>query len=313
MALAAAMGVGGTVYAQQYPVKPIRFVMGFAPGGGVDIMARLFAPKFTEALGQQIIIDGRVGAGTNIAMEHVVKSPPDGYTLLINTPNLTVNMSLYKKLNFDSARDFAPISVLAGSPNLLTIHPSVPARSVKELIALARANPGKLNFSSGSNGTTQHLSGELFKLRTKTNLVHVPYKGSGPSLAALVGGEVEMTIANVPSLIGYIKAGRLRTLASTTEERLTMMPEVPTMREAGVDMVVVVWYYLVAPAGTPQAIINRLSEVAINATRSADIKERLANLGAYPVGYTPEQTGKLIRSEINLWGEVVKASGATPG
>jgi len=313
MALAAAMSVCGTVYAQQYPAKPIRLVMGFAPGGGVDIVARLFAPKFSEALGQQIIIDGRPGAGTNIAMEHVVKSAPDGYTLLINTPNLTVNMSLYKKLNFDSARDFAPISVLAGSPNLLTIHPSVPARSVKELIALARANPGKLNFSSGSNGTTQHLSGELFKLRTKTNLVHVPYKGSGPSLTALVGGEVEMTIANVPSLINFIKAGRLRTLASTTEERLPMMPEVPTMREAGVDMVVVVWYYLVAPANTPQAIINRLSEVAINATRSADIKERLTNLGAFPVGYTPEQTGKLIRSEINLWGEVVKASGATPG
>ena len=312
MAAGLALAVCGAGFAQQYPVKPVRLVMGFAPGGGVDIMARLFSPKFAEALGQQVIIDGRPGAGSNIAMEHVVKSPPDGYTLLINTPNLTVNMSLYRNLSFDSARDFAPISVLAASPNLLTVHPSVPARTVKELIALARAKPGALNFSSGSVGTTQHLSGELFKLRTGTYLVHVPYKGSGPSLAALVGGEVEMTFANVPSLINYIKAERLRPLASTTAERLSMLPDVPTMRESGVDMEVVVWYYLVAPAGTPPAIISRLADIAIKAARSPDIKERLTNLGAYSVGYGPEQTGKLIRSEIALWAEVVKASGAQP-
>jgi len=296
--------------AQNYPVKPIRLVTGFAAGGGVDIMARLLLPKLTETLGQQIVIESRPGAGTNIAMEYVIKSPPDGYTLLMNTPPVAINMSLYKNLPFDTVRDFATVSVFSASPNVLVVHPSVPARSVKELVALARAKPGALNFSSGSNGTTQHLSGELFKLRTGTNMVHVPYRGSSPSLTALIGGEVELTIANIPSVLEYIKAGRLRPLGSTTAARTVLMPQVPTMRESGVDMIVIVTYSLHAPAATPREIVNKLADGVIKAAQSADIRQRLLDLGAEPVGYTPEEATKWLREEVVLWAAVVKASGA---
>lgn len=306
----AALGLTQVTLAQNYPVKPIRLVSGFAPGGGVDIMARLLTPKMTEALGQQVIVENRPGASTNIAMEYVVKSPPDGYTLLINTPPVAINMSLYKNLGFDTVRDLAAISVFSASPNVLVVHPSVPARSVKELVALARAKPGALNFSSGSNGTTQHLSGELFKLRTGTNMVHVPYRGSSPSLTALIGGEVEMTIVNIPSVLEYIKAGRLRPLATTTAARTVLMPQVPTMRESGVDMVVVVSYSLHAPAATPREIVSKLADAVIKAARSADTTQRLLDLGAEPVGYTPEQAARFLREEVALWAAVVKASGA---
>jgi tripartite-type tricarboxylate transporter receptor subunit TctC len=296
--------------AQSYPTKPIRIVSGFAPGGGIDIMARVLSPKLVESLGQQVIIDSRPGAGTNIAMEHVIKSAPDGYTLLMNTPPLAINMSLYKKLPFDTTRDFAAISIFSQAPNLLVVHPSVPARSVKELIALARARPGALNFSSGANGTTQHLSGELFKLRTGTSMVHVPYKGTAPSLTALLGGQVDLNFANIPSVIEFVKANRLRTLASTTPTRTVLFPEVPTMRESGVDMVVVVWYSLVAPAATPREIVMKLAEATVKATQSADIKQRLTDMGAEPVGSMPDEAAKFIRDEVALWATVVKASGA---
>lgn len=299
-----------TILAQNYPVKPIRMVNGFAPGGGIDIMVRLLAPKMTETLGQQVIIESRPGAGTNIAMEYVVKSAPDGYTLLFNTPPVAINMSLYKNLGFDTVRDLAAISVFSATPNVLVVHPSVPVRSVKELVALARARPGALNFSSGSNGTTQHLSGELFKLRTGTNMVHVPYRGSSPSLTALIGGEVEMTIVNIPSVLEYIKARRLRPLATSTAARTVLMPQVPTLRESGVDMIVVVWYSLHAPAATPREIVSKLADAVIKAARSADTTQRLLDLGAEPVGYTPEEAARFLREEVALWAAVVKASGA---
>ena len=305
-----ATGMANVAQAQNYPVKPVRVVTGFPPGGGIDIMARILAPKMIEALGQQFIIDSRPGAGTNIAMDHVVKSPPDGYTLLMNTPPVAINMSLYKNLGFDTTRDLAAVSVFASTPNVLTVHPSLPARNVKELIALARAKPGVLNFSSGSNGTTQHLSGELFKLRTQTSMTHVPYRGASPSLTALVGGEVELTIANIPSTLEFIKAGRLRPLATTTAARTVLMPQVPTMRESGVDMIVNVTYSLHAPAATPRDIVNKLADTVIRAARSADIRQRLLDLGAEPVGYTPEEATKWLREEVALWAVVVKASGA---
>jgi tripartite-type tricarboxylate transporter receptor subunit TctC len=307
---ASALGLSQVSAAQSYPVKPIRIVSGFAPGGGIDIMARVLSPKLVEALGQQVIIESRPGGGTNIAMEYVVKSPPDGYTLLMNTPPVAINMSLYKKLPFDTTRDLAAISIFSQAPNLLVVHPSVPARSVRELIALVRARPGVLNFSSGGNGTTQHLSGELFKLRTGTNMVHVPYKGTLPSLTALLGGQVELNFANIRSVIEFTKGGRLRTLASTTAVRTALFPEVPTMRESGVDMVVVVWYSLLAPAATPREIIMKLAEATVKAAQSPDIKQRLMGMGAEPVGHMPDEAAKFLRDEIALWATVVKASGA---
>jgi tripartite-type tricarboxylate transporter receptor subunit TctC len=306
----AVLGLSQMSAAQRYPNKPIRIVNGFAPGGGTDIMARVLSPKLVEALGQQVIIESRPGDGTNIAMDYVVRSPPDGYTLLMNTPPVAINMSLYKKLPFDTARDLAAISIFSQAPNLLVVHPSVPARSVKELIALARAKPGVLNFSSGGNGTTQHLSGELFKLRTGTNMVHVPYKGTLPSLTALLGGQVELNFANIPSVMEFAKGGRLRALASTTAVRTALFPEVPTMREGGVDMVVVVWYSLLAPAATPREIIDKLADATVKAAQSPEIKQRLMGMGAEPVGYKPDEAANFIRDEIALWATVVKASGA---
>jgi tripartite-type tricarboxylate transporter receptor subunit TctC len=297
--------------AQTFPSKPIRLVVGFTPGGGVDINARLLAPKLSEYFGQQVIVDNRPGAGTNIANELVAKSAPDGYMLLVNTAAVAINMSLYKKLPFDTLRDFAPISIFSMSPNILVIHPSVPAKNVKDLVALARSKPGVLNFSSAGSGTTQHLSGELFKLRTRTSIVHVPYKGSAPSLTALIGGEVEMTFANIPAIFQHVRAGRLRPLASTGPKRAERMPEVPTMKEAGINGVeVVVWYGVLAPANTPRDVVNTLSNAIIKATRSADIKQRLLDQGAEPVGNTPDAFAKQLREEVATWAEVVKVSGA---
>lgn len=297
--------------AQTYPTKPIRLINGFPAGGGVDIMARLLAPKLVEALGQQIIIENRTGAGTNIAMEFVVKAPPDGYTLLMNSSPVAINMSLYKNLTFDTTRDLAAISLFAASANVLVVHPSLPARSVKELIALARAKPDELKFSSGSNGTTQHLSGELFKLRTGTRMRHVPYRGTPQSLTALIGGEIELNFGNVPSVIEYVRAGRLRALATTTAARTALLPQVPTMREGGVDMIVNVTYSLHAPAATPRDIVNRLASVVVQATRSDDIRQRLLALGVEPAGYASEETARWLRDEVALWAAVVKAAGAT--
>ena len=306
----AALGMTSAALGQIYPAKPIRIVSGFPPGGGVDIMARLLSPKLVESLGQQIVIDSRPGAGTNIAIEHVVKSAPDGYTLLMSSPAIAINMSLYRKLPFDTTRDLTAIAIVSQTPNLLVVHPSVPARSVKELVALARARPGVLNYSYGGSGTTQHLSGELFKLRTGTRMLSVPYKGTLPSLTALLGGQVELTIANIPSVLEFVKAGRLRTLASTTVARTALLPQVPTMRESGVDMVVVVWYSLHAPAATPREIVMKIAEAVVKATQSADIRQRLTDLGAEPLGYMPEEAAKFLRDEIALWATVVKASGA---
>lgn len=309
---ALALAVGAQLaHAQSYPAKPVRIVVGFTPGGGVDINARILAPKLSEALGQQVLVDNRPGAGTNIANEHVAKSPPDGYTLLMNTAALAINMSLYKKVNFDAIKDFAPISIFSESPNILVVHPSLPVRHVKELVALAKSKPGAMNYSSAGSGTTQHLSGELFKLRTGTNIVHVPYKGSAPSLTALLGGEVEMTFANIPAISSHVKAGRLRTLASTGLKRAAQMPDVPTMREAGIKGVeVVVWYGVFAPAATPRDIVTRLAGAMAKIAHSAEMRKILQDQGAEPVGNTPEEFSKIMREEVTRWAEVVRVSGA---
>ena len=300
-----------TGLAQSYPSKPIRIVVGFTPGGGVDINARLLAPKLAEDFGQQVIVENRPGAGTNIANELVARAAPDGYTLLINTAAVAINMSLYKKVGYDALRDFAPLSLFSMSPNILVVHVSVPVKNVKELVALAKSRPGELNFSSAGAGTTQHLAGELFNLRAGTKMVHVPYRGSAPSLTALISGEVELTYANIPAISAHVKAGRLRPLANLGPKRSDQLPEVPTMREAGIKGVeVVVWYGLLAPAATPRDIVAKLAEAIARAARAPDTRQRLLDLGAEPVGNTPEEFGKLLREEVARWAEVVKVSGA---
>jgi tripartite-type tricarboxylate transporter receptor subunit TctC len=300
---------GASALAQTYPSRPIRLVVGFTPGGGVDINARLLAPKLTEFLGQPVIVENRPGAGTNIANELVAKAAPDGYTLLINTPAVAINMALYRKLPYDTLRDLVAVSIFSEAPNILVVHNGVPARDAKELVALARAKPGVLNYSSAGSGTTQHLAGELLKLRTGTDIVHVPYKGTAPSLTSLVAGEVDMSFANIPAILQHVKAGRLRPLASTGTKRAELMPDVPTMKEAGVDVEVTVWYAVLAPAATPREIVGALANAIIKAARSPDIRQRLLDQGAEPVGSTPEEFDRVLRAEVAKWQEVIGAAG----
>jgi tripartite-type tricarboxylate transporter receptor subunit TctC len=298
--------------AQQYPARPVRVIVGFTPGGGVDINARLLAPKLSEYLGQPFVVENRPGAGTNIANELVAKAAPDGYTLLCTTAALAINMSLYTKLPFDALRDFVPISVFSESPNVLVVNAKLPAASVRELLELARKSPGRLNYSSAGVGTTQHLSAELLKLRTGTFIVHIPYKGTAPSLTGLIAGEVDLSFANIPAIQAHVKSGRLRALATTGARRDPQLPEVPTMKEAGVEgLNVTVWYGLLAPAGTPREIVQALAAATTRATRDGDLRRRMLEQGADPVGSSPEEFGKLLREEVARWAEVVKVSGAT--
>ena len=296
--------------AQPYPSRPVRVLVGFPPGGGTDIAARLLTPKLSEYLGQQFVVENRPGATTNIASDMVAKSVPDGHTLLFTTSALAINMSLYKNLSFDALRDFAPISVFAESPNLLVAHQSAGA-SVAELVARARAQPGALNYSSAGAGTTQHLAGEVFKVRSGTQIVHVPYKGTAASLTAVISGEVQFSFANVPAILGHVKSGRIRALAVAGPRRSDLMPDVPTLKEAGVEGVEVpVWYAILAPAATPREIVNALASATARAARSADTRQRLIEQGADPVGNTPEEFSKLLREEVVKYAEVVRVSGA---
>jgi tripartite-type tricarboxylate transporter receptor subunit TctC len=296
--------------AQSYPTRPVRVLVGFPPGGGTDIMARLLSPKLAEALGQQYVVENRPGATTNIASDLVAKSAPDGHTLLFTTSALAINMSLYKNLPFDALRDFAPVSVFAESPNLLVAHASAGA-NVSELLAQARAKPGAMNYSSAGAGTSQHLAGELFKARTAAQIVHVPYKGTAASLTAVIAGEVQFSFANVPAILGHVRSGRIRALAVLAPRRSGLMPDVPTMNEAGVEGVEVpVWYALLAPAATPRPIVRALSEATVRAARSPDLKQKLVEQGAEPVGNTPEEFAAMLKAEVARWAEIVKISGA---
>jgi len=296
--------------AQSYPSRPVRLVVGFPPGGGTDILARMLAPRLSESLGQQFVVENRPGATTNIASDLVAKSAPDGHTLLFTTSSLAINMSLYKNLTFDALRDFAPVSVFAQSPNLLVAHQSA-GSDVKALLAQAKAKPGSMNYSSAGSGTTQHLAGELFKSRTGTFIVHIPYKGSAASLTAAIAGEVHFSFANVPAILGHVRNNRLRALAVLAPRRSDLMPEVPTMKEAGVEGVEVsVWYAMLAPAATPREIVKALNDATVRAARSPDLKQKIVDQGAEPVGSTPEEFAKLLREEVARWAEVVKISGA---
>jgi tripartite-type tricarboxylate transporter receptor subunit TctC len=296
--------------AQNYPSRAVRMVVGFPPGGGTDILARVLAPQLSQYLGQPFVVENRPGATTNIASDLVAKSAPDGHTLLFTTSSLAINASLYKNLTYDALRDFAPISVFAESPNLLVAHASAGA-NVKELLAQAKAKPGAMNYSSAGSGTSQHLAGELFKARTGVNIAHIPYKGTAASLTAVIAGEVQFSFANVPAILGHVRSGRIRALAVLAPKRSDLMPEVPTMQEAGVsDVIVPVWYALLAPAATPREIVKTLNDATVRAARTPDLKQKLVEQGADPVGNTPEEFAKLLREEVAKWAEIVKISGA---
>ena len=311
--MAAAVGAVTTVLvcapaaAQNYPVKPVRFLVGFAPGGGTDIMARAVAQKLTEVLGQQVVVENRPGANGNIAGEAVARAPADGYTILMIAVSHSVNVSLYRKMSYDPIKDFSAVIAVGSVPLILSVHPSLPVKSVKELMALARSKPGALTFSSGGSGSPEHVSGELFKQLTGIQITHVPYKGSGASLVDLVAGQISMGFNTMPSVINYIKGGRLRPLANTDRKRSAVLPEVPTMIEAGVPgFELTSWYGVIAPVGTPKEIVSRLNAEIAKILEMKDIRERLASLGAQPMGGTPEQFDAHIRAEAVKFAKVVK-------
>ena len=296
---------------QSYPSRPVRMLVGFTPGGGVDINARLAASKLSEYLGQQFVVENRPGAGTNIANEFVAKAAPDGYTLLFNSPAVAINMSLYKNPPYDALRDFTGVSVFSESTNILVVPAALPVKSVQELLALAREKPGALNYSSAGPGTTQHLAGELFKLRTGTSIVHVPYKGSAPSLTALIAGQVQLSFVNPLAIGQYVKSGRLRALGVAGAKRTTFLPDVPTLKEAGVEGVEVpLWFGLLAPAATPREIVHALAAAVAKGAHSPDMQKKLLDQGAEPVGNTPEEFSAMLKEEVARWAEVVKTSGA---
>jgi tripartite-type tricarboxylate transporter receptor subunit TctC len=296
--------------AQLYPNRTIRMIVGFTPGGGTDIMARLIASRLPDVLGQPVVVENRPGAATNIANETVARSTPDGYTLLVATSVVAINMALYKKLPYDTIRDFAPVTLFAESPNVVVVSNRVAARTLQELVGLARAKPGVLNYSSAGSGTSQHMSGELLKLRTGTDIVHVPFKGTAPSLTAVMGGDVDISFANIPAIIQHVKAGRLRPLALSGDRRSDLMPEVPTVAEAGVPGGTVgVWYGVLAPAATPREVVDTLSGAIVKIAHSPEMKQRLVEQGAEAVGSTPAAFATLLREEVARWTEVVNAAG----
>lgn len=311
LAVAASAVLSSPVLGQaQYPSKPVRLIVPYPPGGGTDTMARTLGLKLSEMLGQQVIVDNRPGGGANIGAELAAKSPPDGYTLLMCTIAHATAGSLYRKLGYDVLRDFTPVSLLATTPHILVIHPSVPVKSVKGLLALAKARPNELVYSSSGSGTPAHLAGELFKHMAGVSMVHVPYKGGGPSVVALLSGEVALAFATTPSVINHVKAGRLRAVAVTTARRSVATPELPTISElglAGYD--VGSWYGLLAPAGTQKDIVARINAESHKALRLPDVKQRMDASGFEALTSTPEEYGAFLRGEVDKWAKVVKAAG----
>ncbi len=296
--------------AQSYPVKPLRLILPFPPGGPTDIAGRAIGQKLGEQLGQPVIPDNRPGATSNIGIELATKAPPDGYTIVLVAPPLAISPSLYAKLNYDAQKDLAPITLVAAMQNVMAAHTSVPAKSLKEFIQLARRHPGKLNFSSSGAGSTNHLASELFSNMFGLKMVHVPYKGNAAALLALTSGEVDFGTYAVPPAIPIIRNNKVRALAVLSDKRVAAISEVPTAKEAGVDnFVVPIWYGMLAPAGTPRPLIDRLNSELHKALASPDLKERLANAGVEPLVNTPEQFAAFIRDETVRYAKVVKASG----
>lgn len=296
--------------AHTYPTKPIRLVVPVAAGGGTDFTARLLGQKLAEAWGQSVIVDNRPGAAGNIGVEIVAKATPDGYTLVMPITSFPINPSLYEKLPFDTVKDFSPVVLAASAPLLLVVNPSLPAKSVRELVALAKSKPGQLNFANSGSGTTGHLAGELFKRMAGVDIVSVAYKGGGPAITALLGGEVEMFFATIPGVVGHVKAGKLRALGVTSAKRVAELPDIPTVAESGLPgFEVIGWFGIFAPAGTPRSVITRLNGELAKILQMPDVRERLAGHGLIPGGGTPEQLGAFLKSEIARWAKLIKEAG----
>jgi tripartite-type tricarboxylate transporter receptor subunit TctC len=311
-ALIALLGLlPGAACAQAYPAKTIRFLVSFPPGGTSDILARIIGQKLAESWGVQVVIDNRPGAGGNIGAELAAKAPPDGHTLLMGTTSHAIGASLYRNLPYDILRDLAPVAKAVNYANMLVVHPSVPARSVRELIAIARTRPGQLVYGTPGNGTPPHLTGEMFKSMTGTSIVHIPYKGGAPAIADLLGGHTGMMFDNVPPLHPHVKSGKLRALGVTSLRRVAALPEVPTLDESGVKgFESVAWNGVFVPAGTPREIIARLAAEVTRILQQPDIRERLASQGAEPDPTAPDAFAAHLRAEVTKWARVIKESGA---
>jgi tripartite-type tricarboxylate transporter receptor subunit TctC len=312
IAVLAVSALAAPVRAADYPNRPITLVVAFTPGGPSDVLARIVGKQMEQSLGQPVIIENRPGAGGNIAADSVAHAAGDGYTLLMgNNSILATNESLYKKLTYNPQKDFAPITLIGTQANILVVNNSVPAKSLKELIALAQAQPGKLNFASSGHGAAAHLAGELFKAEAKVDIVHVPYKGAAPALQDLIGGHSQLMFATAASVVGHIKGGKVRALAVTTRKRTQVLPELPTMDEAGLPgFEASTWHGLVAPAGTPSPVIAKLHDAAVKALRDPGVQASLTRLGVDIVGDTPDDFKAYIAVEIPKWAAIVKASGA---
>lgn len=310
-AVAALVGAA-PAYAQSYPAKPVRLILPFPPGGGTDILGRILAQKLGEELGQQVIAENRPGAGGNVGAEYTVRQAPDGYTIVLCSPSISISPSLYKKLSYDPARDLAPISLVASIPNLLVVHPSVPAKTLKEFAALARKNPGKLNFGSGGAGTTNDLGARYFIAENKLDIVMIPHKGANQAQTALLSGEVDVLVIGTAAAAPFVKAGKLRALAALGDKRDPEVPDVPTVAEAGMPWFTVnTWYGVLAPAGTQRPIINRLNAAFVKILNDSATRKLLAARGADPLTSTPDEFARFIKSETERWGKVVRASGAS--
>jgi tripartite-type tricarboxylate transporter receptor subunit TctC len=315
--LIAASVTSGAAWAQSaanYPTKAVRFIAPFPPGGSTDLLARLVAQKLTEAWGQQVIVENRGGAGGTIGVELAARAAPDGYTIVMgHVGTFGFNPTLYPKLPYDAIRDFAPITVLATVPNGMAVHPSLPVKTARDFVALAKAKPGELLYASGGSGSASHLAGEYFKLLTKINMVHVPYKGTGPAMISMISGQTTMTITGMVALMPHVKSGRLKLLGVATMKRLAILPEVPTINESGAPGYDAnQWYGVLTQAAVPRDIVMKLHADIVKVLARADVKDRLAADGAEAVANTPEQFAAHIKAEIARWAPVVKASGAKP-
>jgi len=303
----------GPAAAQNYPVKPVRMVVPFPPGGNTDIIARVFAPKMAENLGQQIVVENRGGAGSVIGTDVVAKAAPDGYTILMVSAAHTINPAMIKKLPYDSVKDFTPLALIADVPTAFVLHPAFPAKTVKEFIAIARARPGEINYSTSGSGTVGHLAAELLSSMARIKIVHVPYKGAGPSMIDLVAGQVQMQLSSMPAAIQYVRTGRLRLIAQTGKTRSAAAPDTPTMEEAGVPgFVVSSGFGMFAPANTPRAIVERIHAALVKALNDAPVKDNLGKQGAEVVASTPDEYDQFNRAEIAKWIKVVAQAGITP-
>ena len=300
-----------TASAQSFPTKPLKIIVPFPAGGTVDFFARVISTKLSEALGQSVLVENRAGAGGNIAAEAVAKAAPDGYTLLMGSEIIAINTSLYSKIGYDPVKDLAPITLVGTVPNILIVHPGLPVSSVNDLIALAKKTPGKISFASTGQGTSTHLSSELFKLMANIDMLHIPYKGGPPAIADLISGQVNMMFINMPTGITHVRSGKAKIIAVSSIKRVSQLPDVPTVDQAGVKgFETSAWSGLYAPAGTPADIINRLNAEVVKILKQPSVREQLMAQGAEPVGDTPEEFSRFTLAEISKWAKIIKISGA---